>query len=582
MKKRFLFLPLALGAVAGGLYFHTEGNLRSPADASTAYQGVETRQTLAQASAPQATPLPARSAVSAATDNTPNHPRPVNTGRFDRSALPQIIPSLRAPVADWRTFTPAQLTVVPVPGLPLEFEAKSITTDGKRTTWVGTNGQQGATLVACATETLWDAVITVPGADEYSIQITPDSVSVLETAHGNANCGPSLSPAALLLASAATSGALPAGTSAAAGDPTTLNTSDLLVLYSTGAKNNWGSAAEMENRIAAVVATANTYLEQSQIANLRWHLVGTAEAPAYTTTEKLEDDLDRLANPLTELGRFAAERRTFYGADQVMFIVDGTRDYAGIAHLGTPTNPAAFSVVHHPGTAATAAHELAHNFGCRHDRQTEGAADGDGKYNYGHRFTRNSQDIGTIMSYADYFVPYFSNPSVNYEGIPVGIAAGQPKAADNARWLRENAAGVSSLRASKTAVAPAITGQPAAVTVTAGQTLSLSVTATGNDLTYQWSHDGTEIAGATAATYRKYNCTGSDAGSYTVLVSNLLGQVRSNAATVTVNPAPVTPPPTTNNSNSGGGGGGGAIELVAALGLLALLGTAHRRQRGAI
>jgi hypothetical protein len=577
MKKRFLLLPLVLGTVAGGLYYRAERTGPSPADASTASQCVQAGRTHAQAE--EAQPTPARTAVSTATADMPSVPLPMVPGRLARSALPQIIPSLRAPVADWRTFTPRQLTVVPVPGLPLEFDAQSITTDGKRTTWVGTNGQQGATLVACATETLWDAVITVPGADEYSIQITPDSVLVLETAHGNTNCGPSLSPAAAqLLASVATGSALPAGTAAAAPDTTTLNTSDLLVLYSTGAKNNWGSTAEMENRIAAVVATANTYLEQSQIANLRWRLVGTAEAPAYTTTEKLEDDLDRLANTTTELGRFAAERRTFYGADQVMLIVDGTRDYAGIAHLGTTTNPAAFSVVHHPGTAATAAHELAHNFGCRHDRQTESAPDGDGKYNYGHRFTYNSQDIGTIMSYAEYFVPYFSNPSVYYEGNPVGIAAGQPKAADNARWLRENAAGVSNLRASKTVAAPTITAQPTSVTVTAGQTLTLTVTATGNDLTYQWSHGGAEIAGATAATYRKTNCTDADAGSYTVLVSNLLGQVRSNAATVTVSPAPATPPPSTNNSSSGGGGGG-AIEIVAALGLLALLG-AGRRARG--
>ncbi len=487
----------------------------------------------------------------------------------DRDLLRRVIPSLEQPVADWRHFTPATLTVAPVPGLPLEFTVQSVARTAAHTTWIGTNPVQGTTLVACGTETLWDAIITVPGADEYSIHVTPDTVQVIETAHGNAACGPEKHSGLRL---AATTSATTAAPSVAAATSTGVQqTSDLFVLYSTGAKNNWGSTEEMVNRITTVVATMNTYLAQSQIDNLRWNLVGTAEAPAYTTTEKLEDDLDRLADTTTELGRFAALKRAEYGADQVLFIVDGTRDYAGIAFV-----PGHLAVVHHPGSAATAAHELAHNFGCRHDRQEAKATDSDGRYFYGHRYSADGRDTGTIMSYAASVVPYYSNPAITYQGFVLGVAAGAPKAADNARWLREHAEDIAGLVPSKTVTAPVITSQPLSVTVDSGRPFSLSVIATGNQLNYQWALNGVDITGATTAIYSKYISTAADAGAYTVLVSNSAGSVRSNTATVAVSTTPTQGTSTTTPTASSGGGGGGAFGLATVFGLLTLLGAARR------
>ncbi len=486
--------------------------------------------------------------------------------RLSRAALAQVLPGVTAPIADWRTFAPAELTVVPLPGLPLGFTAKSVTTDGKRTTWIGTNATQGATLVACATETLWDAIITVPGAEEYSVQITPDHVRVFERRHSEAICG-QIGGLAQALVSAA------APTAAAISAATVANTADVLFIYDSGTKADWGSAAEMENRIVAVVTTMNTYLEQSRVDNLRWNLVGTVEAPAYPTTGNLEDDLKRMDDSGTELGRFVAQQRALFGADQVQLIVSGTRDYAGIAYT-----PGHLSVVHHPGTAATAAHELGHNFGCHHDRQEEEVGDNDGKYYYGHRFTHNTRDTGTIMSYASSLVPYFSNPDVSYEGVPLGIAAGQPRAADNARYLRERAASIANLVPTKSVSTPAITAQPTSVTVTAGHSFTLGVTATGNYLSYQWSRNGVDILGAVSSSYAKTASTASDAGTYTVLVSNTAGSVRSDAATVTVNAAPTPPTTPTTPSSSGGGGGGGAFGLLGAVAVLALLASGRLRR----
>ena len=93
------------------------------------------------------------------------------------------------------------------------------------------------------------------------------------------------------------------------------------------------------------------------------------------------------------------------------------------------------------------------------------------------------------------------------------------------------------------AVAPSITSQPASQTVTAGQTASFKVTATGTaPLSYQWRKNGAAIGGATSSSYTAPATTNSDnAAQFTVVVSNAAGTVTSSAATLTVNAAPVAP-----------------------------------------
>ena len=92
-------------------------------------------------------------------------------------------------------------------------------------------------------------------------------------------------------------------------------------------------------------------------------------------------------------------------------------------------------------------------------------------------------------------------------------------------------------------VAPAITAQPAAQTVTAGQTASFSVTASGTaPLSYQWKKNGTDISGATSSSYTTpATAIGDNAAAFTVVVSNSAGTATSNSATLTVNPAVVAP-----------------------------------------
>jgi len=88
---------------------------------------------------------------------------------------------------------------------------------------------------------------------------------------------------------------------------------------------------------------------------------------------------------------------------------------------------------------------------------------------------------------------------------------------------------------------PAITTQPQNQSVLAGQTATFSVAATGTPpLNYQWFFCGTNIAGATANPFTLANVQLTNAGNYSVVITNIAGSVTSSAASLTVlftNPA---------------------------------------------
>lgn len=89
---------------------------------------------------------------------------------------------------------------------------------------------------------------------------------------------------------------------------------------------------------------------------------------------------------------------------------------------------------------------------------------------------------------------------------------------------------------------PSITTQPANETVTAGQTATFKIVATGTaPLSYQWQKNGANIGGATSSIYTTPATTAAESGSkFDVMVSNSVGSVTSNSATLTVNAAPTT------------------------------------------
>lgn len=82
-----------------------------------------------------------------------------------------------------------------------------------------------------------------------------------------------------------------------------------------------------------------------------------------------------------------------------------------------------------------------------------------------------------------------------------------------------------------TSVAPAITVQPVALTVVAGQAATLTAEVSGSrPLNYQWIKDNVAIAGATGPTLRIAGVTPADAGAYRLTAANAAG----GATTATV------------------------------------------------
>jgi uncharacterized repeat protein (TIGR03803 family) len=82
---------------------------------------------------------------------------------------------------------------------------------------------------------------------------------------------------------------------------------------------------------------------------------------------------------------------------------------------------------------------------------------------------------------------------------------------------------------------PVITHGPQSQTVNSGSNVTFTVTATSDaPLTYQWKFNGRKIAGAINATLKLTRVKSSNAGAYSVVVSNAGGSATSTTATLTV------------------------------------------------
>ncbi len=83
---------------------------------------------------------------------------------------------------------------------------------------------------------------------------------------------------------------------------------------------------------------------------------------------------------------------------------------------------------------------------------------------------------------------------------------------------------------------PTITTSVQAVTVCPGAPASFSVAASGMNLSYQWKKDNVNITGATSSSYSIPAVAATDAGNYSVQVTNSCGNVTSTAVALTVQP----------------------------------------------
>lgn len=516
---------------------------------------------------------------------------------------------------DWPSFIrKAQtITVAPYPGVPLAFQRLEIKDGKNHVTWYGTNPSvPGSSLIAVASPRGgFDSILIVPGANQFAFHTDPDGRTfVEETTPHNEGCAvypavpdrnapalgleiqlidtnynvnvpaPEIVKENLILALAAETPKV-----------------DVLFIYDADTLADAQSKSSdaqgyIEGQIRARIESANKVLANSQITAFQWNVVGVQLEPAgIAKSAVLEDYLKAMASNSS-----LSNQRITLGADQVVFLKGSSEgNYSGLANMG-PHN-ATYSVIRWNTSYKTLAHELAHNFGCNHDRETAKAAKGDGLYNYGQLFKAVSgatvpsgvtgPSCSTVMGYGDASIPFFSNPTItvhvngnlaelsgttlDWGTQALGYPVGNADAAYNAKILSDNAAAISAAYSAQNSP-PAISGQPTSTTVNQGSSFSLSVTATGYSLTYQWYKDDTAIAGASQSVYTKTGASTADSGSYHVVVTNSYGTVKSNAATVTINTVSTqTPAPSSGGGGGGGGGGSPSLWFLGALALLALL-----------
>jgi len=142
------------------------------------------------------------------------------------------------------------------------------------------------------------------------------------------------------------------------------------------------------------------------------------------------------------------------------------------------------------------------------------------------QWLQNGADISGATSGS--YTTAATTSAYNNNSYTVTVTNGAGSATSNAAILTvDSAVGVS------------ISTQPASQTAYVGQSVQLSVVASGSPtLTYQWKLNGTAIAGATNSTYTTPVLTsGNNGNSYTVVVSNPVNSVTSAAAVLTVDAA---------------------------------------------
>lgn len=215
-------------------------------------------------------------------------------------------------------------------------------------------------------------------------------------------------------------------------------TIDVMVLFTPEVISQLGSVSAVETRINQLISINNQAYIDSKM-KMVLNLVHTEQIAASNTDNNILDDI----TDGTGIFSGVSALRENKGADLVVLFraFDAAHTFCGQAWLlgekSTGTMPQyerdyGYSVVHNGSlpsgyycTDNTFAHEIGHNSGFAHDQEHAGGP-GLFSYSYGHD---DPGTFATIMSYDSPEVSKFSNPSVNCNGSPCGIA----NSADNAR-----------------------------------------------------------------------------------------------------------------------------------------------------
>jgi hypothetical protein len=230
---------------------------------------------------------------------------------------------------------------------------------------------------------------------------------------------------------------------------------DLLVVYTPAARKRYGQAT-LESMIHNAVQAANQAYRNSGVA-ISLSLVGLEEVD-YEETGSMKSSLRELQGRNDGKLDEVHALRDSVGADIVTLIAED-RDSCGIAWSMRGKNTGAASTAFNVVNAGclsnqSLAHEIGHNQGNMHDREST-TNTGAFAYSYGYRrCTTDGSGFRDIMSYACKGVARvarFSSPALSYNGHPMGAAyeTDPDNAADNVRSMNNTADTVQAFRTAR-------------------------------------------------------------------------------------------------------------------------------------
>lgn len=231
---------------------------------------------------------------------------------------------------------------------------------------------------------------------------------------------------------------------------------DIMIVYTPVARNAAGGAAAIQAVAMSAVASMNTALTNSGIADTTLNLVHLHETTYMETDTDGEDFRSGLRSQTDGRMDEIHALRDQYAADLVALLVHDAPGFAGAAYL-SPGNPDwGFSVTEWNAAVGPLifAHEVGHNFGCQHDIAAYDSYP-DFYYAYAHKFTPPGSTLRrTIMAYSPgAVIPHFSNPDVMFLGMPTGQPIAHASPRHNAQVIRETRRSVANFRRSPGAIA---------------------------------------------------------------------------------------------------------------------------------
>ena len=229
---------------------------------------------------------------------------------------------------------------------------------------------------------------------------------------------------------------------------------DIMVVYTPQAATSWGGVNNTVANITQAVSNMTISMTNSGVNNVSFRLVHAAQV-SYAESGNFSTDLSRLAGTSDGYMDNVHALRDQYGADLVCLVIGSPTSSCGIGYLNTSTTTYSanngFNVSLYSCVVGnyTMAHECGHNMGLRHDWYVDGSST---PCSHHHGYVNqvaisqgtsspSSARWRTIMAYNNQCsdagisctrLNRWSNPSLTYNGDPMGRAIGNTQPSDEA------------------------------------------------------------------------------------------------------------------------------------------------------